>query len=57
MKKSTLYDLMRQSELIDDDGRDIEEAQREDNRPDAQKFKESYKDRDTEIKINISEDW
>ena len=57
MKKSTMYDLMRQSELMDDDGIDIEEAQREDNRTSAQKFKESYKDFYTDIKINISEDW
>ena len=57
MKKSTMYDLMRQSELMDDDGMDIEEAQREDNRTDAQKYKESYKDFYTDIKINISEDW
>lgn len=57
MKKSTMYDLMRQSELMDDDGMDIEEAQREDNRTDAQKFKESYKVFYTDIKINISEDW
>ncbi len=57
MKKSTMYDLMRQSELMDDDGMDIEEAQREDNRTDAQKFTESYKDFYTDIKINISEDW
>ncbi len=57
MKKSTMYDLMRQSELMDDDGMDIEEAQREDNRTDAQKFNESYKDFYTDIKINISEDW
>ncbi len=57
MKKSTMYDLMRQSELMDDDGMDIEEAQREDNRTDAQKFKESYKYFYTDIKINISEDW
>lgn len=57
MKKSTMYDLMRQSELMDDDGMDIEESQREDNRTDAQKFKESYKDFYTDIKINISEDW
>ena len=57
MKKSTMYDLMRQSELMDDDGMDIEESQREDNRTSAQKFKESYKDFYTDIKINISEDW
>ena len=57
MKKSTMYDLMRQSELMDDDGMDIEESQREDNRTSAQKFKESYKDFYTDIKINISDDW
>ena len=57
MKKSTMYELMRQSELMDDDGRDIEEAQREDNRTGAQKFKQSYKEFYTDIKTDISEDW
>lgn len=57
MKKSTMYELMRQSELMDDDGMDIEEAQREDNRTCAQKFKQSYKEFYTDIKTDISEDW
>lgn len=56
-KKSTMYELMRQSELMDDDGMDLEEAKRQDERSDAQKFKEKYKDYYTDIKIDISEDW
>ena len=54
-KKSTMYQLMRQSELMDDDGMDLCEAQRQDDRSDAEKFKEKYKDFYTDIKINI--DW
>ena len=57
MKKSTMYDLMRQSELMDDDGMDIEEAQRQDDRSSAEKFTEQYKDFYTDIKISIREDW
>ena len=57
MKKSTMYDLMRKSELLDDDGMDIEEALRVDNRPDAEKYKEQYKEFYTDIKLDISEDW
>lgn len=57
MKKSTMYDLMRQSEMMDDDGMDIEEAQRQDLHSNAQKFKEQYKDFYTDIKISIKEDW
>ncbi|MBQ2710629.1 MAG: hypothetical protein IJ492_03335 [Clostridia bacterium] len=56
-KKSTMYQLMRQSELMDDDGMDLCEAQRQDDRSDAEKFKEKYKDFYTDIKINIREDW
>ena len=57
MKKSTMYDLMRQSELMDDDGMDIEEAQRQDDRSSAEKFTEQYKYFYTDIKISIREDW
>lgn len=57
MKKSTMYELMRQSELLDDDGMDIEEAERHDERTDAEKFKEQYKEFYTDIKISIKEDW
>ncbi len=57
MKKSTMYDLMRQSELMDDDGMDIEEAQRQDDRSSAEKFTEQYKDFYTDVKISIREDW
>lgn len=55
--KSTMYNLMRQSELMDDDGMNIEEAERRDERSSAQKFKEKYKDFYTDIKTDISEDW
>lgn len=55
--KSTMYELMRQSELMDDDGMNIEEAEACDDRTDAQKFKEKYKDYYTDIKTDISEDW
>lgn len=54
---STMYQLMRQSEVMDDDGMDICEAQRRDERSSAKKFKESYKDFYTDIKTDISEDW
>ncbi|MBQ8434256.1 MAG: hypothetical protein IJX23_05585 [Clostridia bacterium] len=56
-KKSTMYDLMRQSEMMDDDGLDLIDAQATDERTDAQKFKEKYKEFYTDIKIHISEDW
>ena len=56
-EKSTLYDLMRKSELMDDDGMDIEEAERRDVRSDAERFKEQYKEFYTDIKISIKEDW
>jgi hypothetical protein len=56
-KKSTMYDLMRQSEMLDDDGLDLIDAQATDERTDAEKFKEKYKEFYTDIKIHISEDW
>lgn len=56
-EKSTMYDLMRKSELMDDDGMDIEEAERRDKRSDAERFKEQYKEYYTDIKISIKEDW
>ncbi len=55
--KSTMYELMRKSELMDDDGMNIEEAEARDERSSAEKFKEKYKDFDTDIKTDISEDW
>ena len=57
MKKSTMYDLMRKSELMDDDGMDIDEAERADLRSNAEKYKEQYKEFYTDIKLDISEDW
>lgn len=55
--KSTMYELMRRSEMMDDDGVDLEEAEACDTRTDAAKFKEKYKSYYTDIKIDISEDW
>lgn len=55
--KSTMYELMRRSEMMDDDGADLEEAEARDTRTDAAKFKEKYKSYYTDIKIDISEDW
>ena len=57
MAKSTMYDLMRKSELLDDDGMDIDEAEQRDDRTDAERFKEQYKEFYTDIKISIKEDW
>lgn len=56
-KKSTMYELMRQSELADDDGFDLDEAIREDVRSDSEKFKEKYKEFYSDIKISVKEDW
>ena len=57
MKKSTAYELMRKSELMDDDGLDIDEAERRDERSGAEKYKEQYKEFYTDIKLDIKEDW
>ena len=57
MKNSTLYDLMRKSELMDDDGMDLDDAESRDERTDAERFKEQYKEFYTDIKISIKEDW
>ncbi len=56
-EKSTMYELMRKSETMDDDGMDLDEAERRDGRSAAEKFKESYKEFYTDIKTDISEDW
>lgn len=55
--KNTMYDLMRKSELMDDDGMDLDEAAQRDERSDAERFKEQYKEFYTDIKISIKEDW
>ena len=57
MKKSTMYDLMRKSELMDDDGMNIDEAERVDSRPSAEKYKEQYKEFYTDVKLDVKEDW
>ena len=57
MTKSTMYELMRQSELMDDDGMDIDEAIAVDERSDSEKFKEKYKEFYTDIKLSDREDW
>lgn len=54
---STMYELMRRSELQDEDGMDLDDAEKTDVRNDAEKFKEKYKEFYTDIKIDISEDW
>jgi len=56
-ENGNMYDLMRKSENMDDDGMDIEEAERLDKRSSAEKFKETYKDFYTDVKISIKEDW
>ena len=56
MKTSTMYELMRRSELMDDDGMDLCDVEREE-QADAQNFKEQYKQFYTDIKTDISEDW
>ena len=55
--KNTMYDLMRKSEFMDDDGMDLDEAAQRDERSDAERFKEQYKEFYTDIKISIKEDW
>ena len=57
MKKSTAYELMRKSELMDDDGMDLDEAERRDERTSAEKYKDQYKEFYTDVKLNIKEDW
>ncbi len=56
-KQSTMYELMRRSELQDDDGMDLCDAEVQEDCTDAKKFKEQYKEFYTDIKIDISEDW
>ena len=56
-KKSTMYELMRQSEMMDDDGQDLKDAIAIDDRTDAEKLKDKYKEFYTDIKIHNSEDW
>ena len=48
---------MRKSELLDDDGMDLDEAERADDRSNAEKYKEQYKEFYTDVKLNIREDW
>ena len=57
MKNSTMYELMRQSELADDDGMDLDDAVAQDTRPESEKFKEKYKEFYTDIKLTDREDW
>lgn len=54
---STMYELMRKSEMQDDDGMDLCDAEAKEKSSDAKKFKEKYKDFYTDIKTDISEDW
>ncbi len=52
-----MYELMRRSELQDDDGLDLDDAVQNDDSTTAKKFKEQYKEFYTDIKIDVSEDW
>lgn len=52
-----MYELMRRSENMDDDGMDLMDAEQKDERSEAKKFKDKYKDFYTDIKTDISEDW
>ncbi|MBO5772643.1 MAG: hypothetical protein J6R37_02440 [Clostridia bacterium] len=58
---STLYELMRKSELYDDDGAELEdlhEAERQRKEPQTGKeFEQKYKEFYSDIKTNIREDW
>ncbi len=54
---STMYELMRRSEMLDDDGLDLCDVEKKDDPDDAKKFKEKYKEFYTDIKTDISEDW
>lgn len=54
---STMYRLMRRSELLDDDGADLDDAESKDERSEALKFKAKYKEFYTDIKTDVSEDW
>ena len=51
-----MYELMRRSELQDDDGMDLADVEKEEE-SDAKKFKDQYKSFYTDIKTDISEDW
>ncbi len=55
--KSTMYNLMRRSEFMDDDGMNVEEAEIRDERAPTEKFKEKYKEFYTDIKTSVKEDW
>ncbi len=57
MSTNTMYEMMRKSELMDDDGMDMEEADDCEQQSDAEKFKKQYKEFYTDIKISIKEDW
>lgn len=52
-----MYNLMRRSEFMDDDGMNVEEAEIRDERAPAEKFKEKYKEFYTDIKTSVKEDW
>ena len=52
-----MYELMRRSENMDDDGMDLMDAEQKDERSEAKKFKYKYKGFYTDIKTDISEDW
>ena len=54
---STMYELMRRSELEDEDGMDICDAQAKETTDEAQKFKQKYKEFYSDVKTDVQEDW
>lgn len=50
------YELMRQSEAMEDDGPDLDELTGR-AESDVESFKRGYKDFYTDIKLDIKEDW
>ncbi|MCM1043864.1 MAG: hypothetical protein NC350_06670 [Corallococcus sp.] len=54
---SNMYKLMRESEFLDDDGMDLEDARHIDKSNSVEKFKREYKDYYSDIKLSVKEDW
>ena len=52
-----MYELMRRSELEDDDGMDLCDAQAKETTDEAQKFKQKYKEFYSDVKTDVQEDW
>jgi len=55
--ESTMYRLMRMSEMSEEEGFSAEDAEELFKEKNRKNFKEEYKDFYTDIKISIKEDW